>query len=129
MLGMLGALGAPIGKLLDRLIPDRAAREAAAAKLAELEQSGELQTLVGQLAINKVEAAHRSLFVAGWRPAVGWICAGAMLNNFIVVPYVGAVAPAIQPLDLSVMMPVLLGMLGLAGARTFEKARGAARER
>lgn len=126
---MLGMLGGTIGKLLDRLIPDRAAREAAAAKLAELEQSGELQTLVGQLDINRVEAAHRSLFVAGWRPAVGWICAAAMLNNFIVVPYVGALFPSIQPLDLSVMMPVLLGMLGLAGARTFEKARGAARER
>lgn len=129
MLGMLGALGAPIGKLLDRLIPDRAAREAAAARLAELEQSGELRTLVGQLAINKVEAAHRSLFVAGWRPAVGWICACAMANNFVIVPYVGALWPAIEPLDLSVMMPVLLGMLGLAGARTFEKARGTARER
>ena len=123
-----GLLG--IGKtLIERLIPDNNARAEAEATLAKMEASGELQLLLGQLEINQAEAAHRSIFVAGWRPAVGWICALALANNFILVPYVGAFAPAIQPLDLTVMMPVLLGMLGLAGARTIEKIKRVARER
>ena len=72
---MLGALLPVIGKVLDRVIPDKNARKQAQEELERAEQSGELQLLLGQIEINKQEAAHKSLFVAGWRPAVGWTTA------------------------------------------------------
>ncbi len=128
MIPVAGLFG--LGKtLINRLVPDKNARAQAEEELARMEASGELQILLGQLKINEMEAAHKSIFVAGWRPAVGWICALALANNYMLVPYLGALFPAIQPLDLSVMMPVLLGMLGLTGARTYEKIKQVARER
>ena len=69
------------------------------------------------------------MFVAGWRPMVGWICAVALANNFLIVPYVGAFTDAVQPLDMGVMMPILMGMLGLGGMRTWERLSGKARQR
>ena len=65
------------------------------------------------------------MFVAGWRPMVGWICALALANNFLVLPYVDAV----QPLDMAVMMPILMGMLGLGTMRTWERLSGKDRQR
>ena len=87
-----------------------------------------------QMEVNEVEAAHRSIFVAGWRPAVGWVCAAALGYTFILQPflvYIMALThPAYQPppnIDLSGLYPVLLGMLGLGGLRTFEKIKGKAK--
>jgi len=88
-----------------------------------------------QIEVNKVEAAHNSMFVAGWRPAIGWICALGMAGNFLVIPFVnmalelfdtGVEVPLIA---LSEMMPVLMGMLGLGAMRTFEKTKGVSREK
>ena len=117
-----------IGKVLDRVIPDKNARAAAKEALRAADQSGELQLLLGQLKINQVEAAHKSLFVAGWRPATGWICATGLAYNVVVAPFLGIFVdvPAIDP---SLLYPVLLGMLGLAGARSFEKTKGIGREK
>jgi hypothetical protein len=75
------------------------------------------------------------MFVAGWRPAVGWICAVGLGFNFIVVPLgnfaitVSGGDAVIPSLDVSQMMPVLMGMLGLGAYRTFEKTKGVAREK
>jgi len=88
---------------------------------------------MAQVEVNKQEAAHKSLFVAGWRPAIGWICGLGMLSNFIIVPMTNFVlalveSPVVVPLiELETMMPVLLGMLGLGGMRSYEKAKGVAR--
>lgn len=77
-----------------------------------------------QTAINKMEAQHRTIFVAGWRPFIGWICGIALAYNFIIrdllVWYVGAetAPPALQ---MEHLITVLIGMLGLGGMRTFEK--------
>ncbi len=81
--------------------------------------------MLAQIAANRSEGRHASMFVAGWRPMVGWICAVALANNFLIVPYVDAV----QPLDMGVMMPILMGMLGLGTMRTVERLRGKARNR
>ncbi len=119
-----------VGKtLVERLVPDKAGREKALVELERMEQQGELSLLMGQLETNRQEAAHPSIFVAGWRPFVGWVCAMALANNFLLVPYLSAAFPAILPLDMSMMMPVLLGMLGLGGMRSFEKYKGVARQR
>jgi hypothetical protein len=88
-----------------------------------------------QIAVNQKEAAHKSLFVAGWRPAVGWVCVLGMASNFMVIPLANfalalAESTVVVPiLDLTQMMPVLMGMLGLGAMRTMEKTKGVQRER
>ena len=79
-----------LGNLMDRLFPDPKAAADAKLEVMRLAQSGELaqlnadvQLATGQIEVNKVEAASTSLFVAGWRPAVGWICAAAFAFKFI----------------------------------------------
>lgn len=123
-----------IGDLIDRLIPDTNARKEAKEKLSELEQRGELDLLLGQLAINKQEAAHRSLFVAGWRPCIGWTCGIAFCYSFVISPIArtvmalnGVDVETLPDLETDQMMPVLLGMLGLGGMRTYEKYKGVTR--
>ena len=90
---------------------------------------------MAQIEVNKVEAAHHNMFVAGWRPAIGWICALGMAGNFLIIPFAnmaleltdsGVLIPMIA---LSEMMPVLMGMLGLGAMRTFEKTKGVSREK
>lgn len=128
------------GKLIDRLWPDPAQRDAAKVKLFELNQSGELAKLAaetdlakGQLAINQAEAQNPRLFVSGWRPWVGWVCGAAFAYAAILEPvarFVAAVGfgykgefPAI---DTALTMQVLFGILGLGGLRTWEKQKGVA---
>ena len=122
------ALMPTIGKVLDKVIPDKNARAAAEAALKAAEQSGELQLLVGQLEINKVQAAHKSLFVAGARPFIMWVCGLALMYNTLVHPVLD-IWYDMPTVDVSLLMPVLMGLLGLGGMRSFEKAKGVAREK
>lgn len=114
--------------VLDRIIPDKNERARAKEALEAAEQSGDLDLLLGQLDINKQEAAHKSLFVAGWRPFIGWVCGLGLAYNVLLSPFLGIwlVVPTVDP---SLLYPVMLGMLGLAGARSWEKSKGLARER
>ncbi len=138
MLGNL--LKAALGPILDgvlKLIPDKNARA-----VAKEQFEGQILTAMtglveGQLKINEREAAHGSVFVAGWRPAVGWICGFSLAWNFIIQPlllYIAWVIPEGAPLaeaprlDTGELMTVLLGMLGLGGLRTYEKRIGVARK-
>ena len=127
------------GKLIDKFFPDPQAKQEAQIKLMEMAQQGEFKALdaelqmgLGQLEINKAEAASGSLFVAGWRPAVGWICVIGLAYAFLAQPmlewYSGIKEfPAPPHMDLSVLITLLLGMLGLGGMRTTEKFKGVAR--
>jgi hypothetical protein len=121
-----------LGKVIDRLWPDQEKRDAAKLELFKLQQSGELQVISQQLEINKIEAANPTLFVAGWRPAMGWTCVSAFAVNFLVGPLGTWVAALFNKnlvfptLNLTDLMPVLLGMLGLAGLRSYEKTQGVA---
>lgn len=117
------------GKVIDRLWPDPAQRAAAQLELLKLQQSGEL----AQIAVNQTEAAHSSMFVAGWRPGLGWTCVAACSWNWLLLPvakvgFAFAGHPLeLAPADLSEMLPILMGMLGLGGLRTIEKLNGKAR--
>jgi hypothetical protein len=115
-------------KILDKFVPDPAEKAKAAAEFRD----SMLQWDQGQMAVNAEEAKHQSVFVAGWRPFIGWICGWAFALNFVILPLLTIIcgmfnykfpAPA---LDWSVMMPVLLGILGLGGLRTYEKKEGIA---
>lgn len=119
--------------LVDSLFTSDEERAKARLKLLELEKSGEL----AQLKVNLKEAEHTSLFVAGWRPFIGWVCGFAFAWTFLFYPMLtfGVVALGvpislhlIPTLDLSDMTPVLMGMLGLGAMRSWEKREGVARD-
>ena len=118
------------GKVIDRLWPDPAQAAAAKLELLKLQQSGEL----AQIAVNQAEAQHASVFVSGWRPAIGWICGAACAWNWIALPALKAALLmwgkpiALAPADLTEMLPILMGMLGLSGLRTIERLNGAERK-
>ena len=116
------------GKLIDRLWPDPTQRDAAKLELLKMQQMGEL----AQITVNQEEAKNTSTFVAGWRPSIGWVCSIACAWNWILLPIVkiGVVLAGLtlelKPADLSEMLPVLMGMLGLSGLRTVERLNGKA---
>lgn len=90
--------------------------------------------LMGQLEINKQEAAHSSVFVAGWRPFIGWCCGLGVLYSFFLRPVltwgllvIDAGLPALPELDGEELAAMISGLLGLGGMRTWEKAKGVAR--
>ena len=132
---VLTSLIGPVTGLLDKFIEDKDQANKLAHEIATLAEKQHHAEVMAQVDVNKTEAAHKSLFVAGWRPAIGWICGLGMLSNFIVVPMTNfglalAGSPIVVPLiELETMMPVLLGMLGLGGMRSFEKVKGRAREK
>jgi hypothetical protein len=126
MLGLDAILGIG-GKLIDKLIPDPAAQDAARLELLKLQQSGELAAMTAQTEINKAEASNPSVFVSGWRPAIGWVCALAMGYQYLARPLMVAFMPALAfpGLDDN-LWQLMMGMLGLGGLRTFEKTQGVA---
>lgn len=132
---MLQNLIGPITGLLDKFIEDKDKKNAIAFELSTMAERHAQELAKAQLEVNKQEAAHKNLFVAGWRPAVGWVCVLGMASNFMVIPMANfalalAGSTIIVPiLELTEMMPVLMGMLGLGAMRTVEKSKGVQRER
>lgn len=128
---MLSALIGPVTGLLDKFIEDKDQKNALAHEIATLATKQAHESAMAQVATNKEEAKHRSTFVAGWRPFIGWTCGVALAYHFVLHPiilFVVAVAgvdiPELPAFDMDSLMTVLLGMLGLGGLRTFEKAKG-----
>ena len=99
--------------------------------LEKTQLAGVIAQLQGQLDTDKAEAASKSVFVAGWRPWIGWVCGSAFAWAYVLQPFCAFALSAfhvqvmLPTLDLSEMMPVLLGMLGLGGLRTYEKVQNA----
>jgi len=127
------ALLPALGTLIDRLIPDRAAAEKAKAEMEQQLVTAANQAALAQVEVNKVEAAHSSVFVAGWRPSIGWVCAAGLAWAFVLAPIaswvlvvlgIKAELPAIHT---DYLLELVLAMLGIGGLRTFEKLRGVAR--
>lgn len=125
--------------LIERLWPDKAKQDEAKLKLLELQQTGVLAELqattslaLKQGDINVEEAKSSNIFVSGWRPFVGWTCGLAFFAKFLGGPALFVLAQftghtvVLPPIDLMEMLPVLLGMLGLGGLRTYERINGKA---
>ncbi|MDE2426917.1 MAG: holin family protein [Elusimicrobia bacterium] len=126
----IGEIATAVGGIVDKFLPDKtqAEKDELTRELAQLQfQQAVIQS---QTDTNKAEASNQSVFVAGWRPAVGWVCAGAFAWTFILAPFISYAAklagnPVDLPnLDLSQLSPVLMGMLGLGAMRTVEKVNG-----
>ena len=125
-----------VDKFIGKFVKDKDLAAKLQAEARSEEFKGELSLLTGQMEVNKVEAAHKSLFVAGWRPAVGWVCVIAMGYAYVlsplmifVVTLIMDVPPEFPELNISALMPVLMGILGLGAMRTAEKFKGVQREK
>ncbi len=135
MLAAINALIGPVSAILDKVIPDKDLREKLSHEIATMAERHSQEQVMAQIEVNKIEAAHHNMFVAGWRPAIGWICALGMAGNFLIIPFANmglelAKTDIVVPMiALSEMMPVLMGMLGLGAMRTFEKTKGVSREK
>jgi hypothetical protein len=125
---MIKALIGPVSGLLDKFIEDKDAKNALAHEISTMAERHAQELAKGQLEVNKVEAAHKNMFVAGWRPAIGWICGFALMYSTILSPILG-IWYTVPPVDSSLLTTVLMGMLGLGAMRTVEKAKGVQRER
>ncbi|MBF0623610.1 MAG: holin family protein [Magnetococcales bacterium] len=124
---LLGAIVGPVTNLIDDLHTSDEERLKAATELTKIDAS----LLQGQLEVNKTEAQHPSLFVAGWRPAVGWVGAAAMAYQFVLYPLLtwavqlyspGHVMPPAMSSD--ILWTIVSGMLGIGGLRSFDKMKG-----
>jgi hypothetical protein len=118
--------------VLDRVIPDKTQAAAAKASLLETTVKGEWDNAIAQLQVDQAEAANQSVFVAGWRPWIGWVCGMAFAYTYVVQPLFSFFAALfghpvnLPPVNLDGMMPVLLGMLGLGAMRSWDKSNGKA---
>ena len=119
----LGAVADLAGTVINKIWPDKSEAE-------KQQLAAAVMLIQGQLEVNKVEASSPSFFTSGWRPSVGWVCSLACAWNWILLPMVkvglslAGVSVALSPADLTEMLPILMGMLGLGGLRTFEKLNG-----
>jgi len=131
---MIQALIGPVAGLLDKFIEDKDQKNALAHEIATLATRQAHEANLGQIEINKAAASHRSVFVAGWRPFIGWTCGVALAYHFIFYPIIVFAIMTFPELPVPVdslpefnmdsLMTVLLGMLGLGGLRTAEKIKG-----
>jgi hypothetical protein len=116
----IGAVSNLASSVINKIWPDKSAAE-------QQQLAAAVMVVQGQLDINKVEAASPSVFVSGWRPFIGWVCGTACAWNWIGLPIAKTALELaghtvqLSPADISEMMPILLGMLGLGTLRTVEK--------
>ena len=124
---MFQALIGPVTGLLDKFIEDKDQKNKLAHEIATMADKHSHEIAKAQIDVNKEEAKSRSWWIAGWRPACGWICTLAMGYHFIIQPFLIfflallGMKMDLPSFDMDTLMTVLLGMLGLGGLRSFEK--------
>jgi len=128
---MWTALIGPVTSLLDKFIEDKDQKNKLAHEIATMAEKQAHEANMVQAETNQAEAQHRSVWVAGWRPFIGWVCGVALAWHFVLSPVIIFLAawfsvtlPALPVFDMGSLMTVLMGMLGLGGLRTFEKTKG-----
>lgn len=128
-----------LGSILDKVLPDQGASDAAKLEVLKLAQSGDLAALaaekeiaLAQLAINQAEATTDN-FRGGWRPATGWACVAGLVYQFLLMPLLpwlcavfGKPVPPLPAIDIDTLMVLLTGLLGLGSLRTLERVKGKA---
>ena len=122
-MSILGSLIEPATKLLDKVIEDKDQKAALAHEIATMAEKHAQELAKGQIEINKLDAKG-NWFQSSWRPLAGYTCVLALMVNFLVAPIAAGFGLVIPQADAGVMMPLLLGMLGLSGARSFERVKG-----
>ena len=130
---ILKELISPVTDLLDKIIPDKDKKREIGLEIEKLADKADQrihEQLIAQTEINKVEAAHKSVFVAGWRPFIGWTSGVGLAYTFVVAPFTFQIAKWVGysgemvVLDTNTLMTLVLAMLGVGGMRSFDKMRG-----
>jgi|TARA_B100000035_G_scaffold1622_1_gene1343 hypothetical protein len=128
---MIGQVIEVADKVLGKFIPDKNLKM----KLQKEMTMAFHDANLAQIQLNKQEAAHKNIFVAGWRPFVGWTCGVALAYHFVVSPIIETILIAtgvaidLPSFEFSQLSSILMGMLGLGGLRTYEKMKGVSREK
>lgn len=120
---MLQALIGPVAGLLDKFIPDADEKAKLAHEIATMSEKHAQQIALEQIEVLKLDAKG-NWFQSSWRPLAGYTCVLGLMVNFLISPIASGFGIDIPQADAGVMMPLLLGMLGLGGARSFERVKG-----
>ena len=130
-MSLIASLIGPVSGILDKVIPDSDMKAKLAHEIATMSDTHAQQALLSQLEINKTEAASGSLFKGGWRPFIGWTSGVAFAYHFVLQPLLvfvltasGVDLPDLPEFDMSTLLTVLGGMLGIGGLRSYEKTKG-----
>jgi len=119
-MSLLSSLIQPVSKLLDKAIPDTDLKRKLSHEIATMAEKQAHELAMAQVNVNK-EEAKGNWFQSSWRPLIGWICGISLAINYMVSPICAGFGIVIPQADMTVMMPLLLGMLGLAGMRSVDK--------
>ena len=130
-MSLVTSLIGPVTGILDKVIEDKDQKAKLAHELATMADKLSHEQQLAQIEVNKAEAASGSLFKGGWRPCIGWVCGIAFGYHFVVQPIIifivaliGVEIPDLPEFDMSTLLTVLGGMLGIGGLRTYEKQKG-----
>ena len=127
MLSLIDSLIGPVSTILDKIVVDKDVREKLAHEIATMSQKHHQQIMLAQLEINKADA-RGNWFQSSWRPATAWVCVAGFTVTFLISPLAVPFGIEIPQTDTAVMMPVLLGLLGLTGARSYERVKGVGKD-
>lgn len=125
-LPIIGDLIDSVKDIVSEVIVDKDKRMEVDLRLQELSDQAQARLdaqVAAQIEVNKIEAASGSVFVAGWRPAVGWVGAASLAYTYILQPFIG-IWTKVPEIDAGDLTTILLAMLGIGGMRTFEKYKG-----
>ena len=120
-MSLLGSLVEPVTGLLDKFIEDKDQKAKLAHELATMADKHAQELALAQIKVNQ-EEAKGNWFQSSWRPLIGWICGLSLAINYLISPICAGFGILIPQADMAVMMPLLLGMLGIAGMRSGDKA-------
>lgn len=120
---MLDKLIAPVSGLLEGVIKNKSDRAKLAHEISTMAEKHAQQIALAQIEVNRAEAKG-NWFQSSWRPATAWVCVLGFTVNFLISPIAHAFGIDVPQADTSVMLPVLMGMLGLGGLRTMERVKG-----
>ena len=121
-MSLITSLLQPVSKIIEKAVPDIDLQRKLAQELATLAEKQAHEQAMTQIKVLQ-EDAKGNWFQSSWRPLIGWICGVSLAVNYLVSPICAGFGIIIPQADMSVMMPLLFGMLGIAGMRSFDKTK------
>lgn len=120
---MIAALIPAVSSILDKVIPDADTKQRLAAEISTMAEKHAQEIALQQIEINKADAKG-NWFQSSWRPLTGYVCVLGFMVNFLISPIAAGFGVHIPQADTATMLPVLMGMLGLGGMRSYERIKG-----